>query len=127
MAGVGFVMPPTVFRTTSVSNALRGADNLHSSSAPRTPVANVEGPSAVGCLGALGVAALATAAGIRAKHRRIPRMEKASVVSLRAKVGDAIPDIALDKNFPPEKFPLAEYCKGKKVVLMGLPGAFTTT
>jgi hypothetical protein len=43
------------------------------------------------------------------------------------KVGDMIPDVSLDLGFPPEKFNLKEYAKGKKIVLMGLPGAFTGT
>lgn len=46
---------------------------------------------------------------------------------LSVSVGDAIPSVSLDKGFPPQKFPLADFCKGKKVVLVGLPGAFTPT
>jgi hypothetical protein len=46
---------------------------------------------------------------------------------LSVKVGDPIPSVSLDKGFPPEKVPLADYCKGKKIVLVGLPGAFTPT
>lgn len=42
-------------------------------------------------------------------------------------VGDAIPAVSLDKGFPPEKVAMAEFCKGKKIVLVGLPGAFTPT
>jgi len=42
-------------------------------------------------------------------------------------VGDSVPAVALHKGFPPEKVPLADFCKGKKVVLVGLPGAFTPT
>jgi len=36
-------------------------------------------------------------------------------------------DVTLDVGFPPEKFNLAEYSKGKNIILMGLPGAFTGT
>jgi len=50
------------------------------------------------------------------------------LVSLSAvKVGDSIPNVGLDKGFPPDKVMLGDYCKGKKVVLVGLPGAFTPT
>jgi len=44
-----------------------------------------------------------------------------------AKVGDAVPAVDLHKGFPPEKVALREFCRGKKVVLVGLPGAFTPT
>jgi len=42
-------------------------------------------------------------------------------------VGDSVPSVDLHKGFPPEKVSLTEFCKGKKVVLVGLPGAFTPT
>ena len=43
-------------------------------------------------------------------------------------VGKKIPDVVqLDFGFPPEKVPLAERVAGKKVILVGLPGAFTPT
>jgi len=43
-------------------------------------------------------------------------------------VGDKIPSsISLDYGFPPEKINLAERIAGKKVVIVGLPGAFTPT
>mmetsp|Transcript_16845 Transcript_16845/g.35170 ORF Transcript_16845/g.35170 Transcript_16845/m.35170 type:complete len:128 (-) Transcript_16845:644-1027(-) len=127
MTDVGFVVPASAPWTQSASSALRGATHLHASIAPQKPVASTEGPSGLGYLGALGSAALAVAAGVRASRRRAPRVQKASVVSLKAKVGEAIPNIGLDKGFPPEKVPLFDYCKGKKVVLVGLPGAFTPT
>merc|ERR1712226_1207435 len=38
------------------------------------------------------------------------------------KVGDAIPDVNFQEGFPPEKVNLPELCKGKRVVLVGLPG-----
>lgn len=44
-----------------------------------------------------------------------------------AAVGDAIPDVSLDLGFPPTKFELKKFCTGKKVVIVGLPGAFTPT
>lgn len=45
----------------------------------------------------------------------------------KAKIGDAIPDVELDKGWPIEKVKLKELCAGKKVILVGLPGAFTGT
>lgn len=52
----------------------------------------------------------------------------ATLTSVRGvKVGDAVPDVGLDSGFPPEKIKMGEFCKGKKVVVVGLPGAFTPT
>ena len=42
-------------------------------------------------------------------------------------VGDTLPSLTLDFGFPPEKINLLERAKGKKIILMGLPGAFTPT
>jgi len=53
--------------------------------------------------------------------------EVAGAASKRQKVGEQIPDVSLDQGFPPEKVALREFCKGKKIVLVGLPGAFTPT
>jgi len=48
--------------------------------------------------------------------------------SLRIAVGDQIPSATLFKGFPdPEKIDIAEYTKGKKMIIIGLPGAFTPT
>ncbi|CAE8626318.1 unnamed protein product [Polarella glacialis] len=44
-----------------------------------------------------------------------------------ASVGDKIPDVALDFGFPPEAVSMAKRCAGKKVIVVGLPGAFTPT
>jgi 2-Cys peroxiredoxin 5 len=42
------------------------------------------------------------------------------------KAGDKVPSIAIDHGFNPiEAVNLADRVKGKKVVIMGLPGAFT--
>lgn len=46
------------------------------------------------------------------------------------KVGDQIPEenlVVMTEKDGPRGFSLREYCKGKKVVLIGLPGAFTPT
>ena len=46
------------------------------------------------------------------------------------KVGDQIPEenlVIMTEKDGPKGFSLREYCKGKKVVLVGLPGAFTPT
>jgi len=43
------------------------------------------------------------------------------------KVGDKVPSVTLDLGFPPSKINLAEHAAGKKVILMGLPGAYTPT
>lgn len=43
-------------------------------------------------------------------------------------VGDDIPsDLTFDLDFPPTKVSIADYTKDKKVIIMGLPGAFTPT
>jgi peroxiredoxin len=43
-------------------------------------------------------------------------------------VGDKIPDnLELHAGFKPKTINLAEYIKGRDVILMGLPGAFTPT
>ena len=47
----------------------------------------------------------------------------ASAISKGAK----LPNVVLDKGFPPKKMPLSEIIGGKKVVMVGLPGAFTPT
>jgi peroxiredoxin len=57
-------------------------------------------------------------------------VERFGVGSARAfaiKAGSPIPNVSLDKGFPPQKINLPEFTKGKKVVLVGLPGAFTPT
>mmetsp|Transcript_87949 Transcript_87949/g.269093 ORF Transcript_87949/g.269093 Transcript_87949/m.269093 type:complete len:112 (-) Transcript_87949:444-779(-) len=59
-------------------------------------------------------------AKVKAKAKKAPKPQK------MIKVGDQFPDVELDVNFPPEKVKMLERLKGKKVVILGLPGAFTT-
>jgi len=40
-------------------------------------------------------------------------------------VGDAVPSVDLFENTPGNKVNIADLCKGKKVVIFGVPGAFT--
>ena len=40
-------------------------------------------------------------------------------------VGDKIPSVILNENSPDTKIDIAEVCAGKKVVIFGVPGAFT--
>ena len=42
-------------------------------------------------------------------------------------VGDRVPDLALDIQFTPKEVSLPQRMKGRKVILLGLPGAFTPT
>lgn len=44
---------------------------------------------------------------------------------LGAKVGDAIPNVNLDEDTPANKVNIAEFCAGRKVVIVGVVGAFT--
>jgi len=56
----------------------------------------------------------------RARHG-----QRAPVMQLE--VGSPMPSVEIDKGFPPEKVNVAELTKGKKVIMVGLPGAFTPT
>jgi peroxiredoxin len=49
-------------------------------------------------------------------------------VASSIKVGESIPDDAdLHFGFPPERINVKDRVAGKKVILLGLPGAFTPT
>jgi len=59
---------------------------------------------------------------VKVKAKKAPK--KIKVV----KVGDKFPKIEMHDGFPPAggtKIEMEEYMKGKKVVILGLPGAFT--
>jgi len=43
------------------------------------------------------------------------------------KVGDRLPEANLDLGFPPTATSLKSLCAGRKIVVVGLPGAFTPT
>jgi len=48
--------------------------------------------------------------------------------SLNIAEGDALPSVELFQGFPDvEKIDIADYVKGKNVIIVGLPGAFTPT
>jgi 2-Cys peroxiredoxin 5 len=51
----------------------------------------------------------------------------ALVAASAISTGTKVPSLELDYGFPPAKVNLAERLAGKKVVLVGLPGAFTPT
>ena len=40
-------------------------------------------------------------------------------------VGESIPSIEVSSGTPADKFDIAEFCSGKKVLLFAVPGAFT--
>jgi hypothetical protein len=51
----------------------------------------------------------------------------ASSPSSPVKVGDKVPPAVLHFGFPPQKVFLPSYAANKKMILIGLPGAFTPT
>lgn len=50
-----------------------------------------------------------------------------SLLATSSLLGTKVPSVELDFGFPPSKVDLAARTAGKKVVLVGLPGAFTPT
>jgi len=48
-------------------------------------------------------------------------------LAFAAKVGDKVPSVNLHSGFPPDMVNVADYTKGKNVIMVGLPGAFTPT
>jgi 2-Cys peroxiredoxin 5 len=58
--------------------------------------------------------------------REASPLEDAAATRPRIAVGDKIPAITVDHEFNPiKKVNMAERLQGKKVIIMGLPGAFT--
>eukprot|EP00403_Amphidinium_massartii_P026704 CAMPEP_0178400290 /NCGR_PEP_ID=MMETSP0689_2-20121128/15714_1 /TAXON_ID=160604 /ORGANISM="Amphidinium massartii, Strain CS-259" /LENGTH=123 /DNA_ID=CAMNT_0020021083 /DNA_START=69 /DNA_END=440 /DNA_ORIENTATION=- len=98
--------------------------------APLSAAAKAEGASAFTSLSS-GIAIGLLGASVAGTKKRSHGARKVTAFAVNeaqnVKVGDSIPAVSLDKGFPPEAFPLQEFCKGKKVVLVGLPGAFTPT
>jgi peroxiredoxin len=43
------------------------------------------------------------------------------------KPGDSLPTANLHAGFPPEMVSITDYAKGKNMIIVGLPGAFTPT
>jgi len=66
----------------------------------------------------------ATAAGAFAPPAFVGRNTQTAI---NVAVGDSVPSVDLHEGFPPEMVNLADYSKGKKMILVGLPGAFTPT
>jgi len=56
-----------------------------------------------------------------------PAAKKQRTAANQVSIGDQVPDVSLDKGFPPEKVSLRDFCKDKKILVIGLPGAFTPT
>lgn len=48
-----------------------------------------------------------------------------SATNMSVKVGDTLPDALLHENTPQTKIQIADAIKGKKVIIFGVPGAFT--
>mmetsp|Transcript_80183 Transcript_80183/g.259804 ORF Transcript_80183/g.259804 Transcript_80183/m.259804 type:complete len:130 (+) Transcript_80183:88-477(+) len=128
---LAFVAPPAA--QPLAPSLLRGSAAL---GAAEQVLPAAEGASSCGTFAfgfTAGLALAAAAVGGTRRHPRAPASARKArdgddtAVAKNVKVGDTIPDVSLDAGFPPTKFALREFCKGKKVVLVGLPGAFTPT
>jgi len=95
-------------------------------SAPRLFLASQQNVTLRGAPTFAGLA-LVPATATSCKHSIRLLSTSNPAVATNVKVGDQIPSVSLDKGFPPTPVPMHEFCKGKKIVLVGLPGAFTPT
>jgi len=84
-------------------------------------------PLSTGFLGGIALAAASSASRKRSGRSWGTARSAGPAEATNVKVGDQIPAANLDKGFPPTPVPIQEFCKGKKIVLVGLPGAFTPT
>lgn len=67
-------------------------------------------------------------AGLSAVGAFAPISQQRTNTALNVAVGDALPSVELFQGFPdPKKINIADYSKGKKMIVVGLPGAFTPT
>lgn len=57
----------------------------------------------------------------------ISGMPSSAPRAAQAAVGDKFPAVSIDYGFPPTKVDMAKRLAGKKVIVVGLPGAFTPT
>lgn len=48
-------------------------------------------------------------------------------LAFAASVGQKVPSVNLHSGFPPDMVNAADYVKGRSVIIVGLPGAFTPT
>lgn len=61
-------------------------------------------------------------------NRSLPQLRALRTrVRSQAAVGDKFPAVSVDFGFPPEKVDMTKRLAGKKVIVVGLPGAFTPT
>jgi len=56
-----------------------------------------------------------------------PRSASGKRKSMVIAVGDTVPDVKVFVGHPPEEVSMVKRLKGKKVIVVGLPGAFTPT
>jgi len=135
LACAGFLGQASAFVASPANRALQATESSRSSTAASHTQGIYTETSPGGAMSVAigGFAMAAVGASLRAGKGSSGRSGKKNVVSLRAtdmqattvKVGDEIPNVGLDDGFPPEKVMLGDYCKGKTIVLVGLPGAFT--